>query len=517
VKITAPGWEIITNPSVRFRRGETTLPLPDPVRGGSIATLRSFVNVNEQDWILLTSWLLAAFRPAGATPFPYPLLSLFGEQGSAKTTTARIVRSLVDPSSADVRAEPREARDLAVAAKSSWVLAYDNLDHVLPWFSNALCRLSTGGAFAIRSLYTNDEEAIFSAQRPVILTGIEEVVSRGDLLDRSLLLSLPVIDKRSRRPEKEMWADFEAKRPAILGALLDAVVSALAALPRVTIAELPRMADFALWATAGESALGHKKQAFVEAYTASQSNANQVALEASLVATTLRAWWEKRLVAQAGDWDGTATELLTLLEAVDEKVTKRREWPKTGRGLSGELKRAAPNLRAAEIDIVFGERKNKARLLTIRTPEKKAARPSQPSPPSQPGNEAGSKSDGWGDGSQNGAGPTVTDKKGDDRPSDENANRHRPDALEFPFGDGSDGSDGWEAAIGGDPIAMIMKIVTAPRTGCPQCGVRDITIDAVDGSHSLTMCGACFTPIQESLASELAFSASTSEVKRWAS
>lgn len=39
-----------------------------------------------------------------------------------------------------------------IAANNSWCLAYDDLSHVPPWLSDALCRLSTGGGFATREL-----------------------------------------------------------------------------------------------------------------------------------------------------------------------------------------------------------------------------------------------------------------------------------------------------------------------------------------------------------------------------
>src|SRR6185369_1490440 len=109
------------------------------------------------DWVLLLSWLVAALRGRG----PYPLLAFHGEQGSAKSTASRVVRELCDPSRAAIRAAPREPRDLAIAATNNWVLALDNLSFVPVWLSDALCRLSSGGGFATRELYTNGEEAIF--------------------------------------------------------------------------------------------------------------------------------------------------------------------------------------------------------------------------------------------------------------------------------------------------------------------------------------------------------------------
>src|ERR1700738_3480378 len=123
------------------------------------------------------------------------------------------------------------------------------------WLSASLCRLATGGSCAVRQLYTDDEEVLFQAARPILLNGIEDIVSRADLGDRAIFLTLAPIGEAQRRAESELWREFELTRPHILGALLDAVVHGLRALDRVQLDRLPRMADFALWATACETAL----------------------------------------------------------------------------------------------------------------------------------------------------------------------------------------------------------------------------------------------------------------------
>jgi hypothetical protein len=87
------------------------------------------------------------------------------------------------------------------------------------------------------------------------LNGIEDVISRPDLGDRAIFLTLSPIGEAQRRPEADLWREFEIARPRILGALLDAVVHGLRAQGRVQLDRLPRMADFALWASACETAL----------------------------------------------------------------------------------------------------------------------------------------------------------------------------------------------------------------------------------------------------------------------
>lgn len=339
VQVTPQGWRIIADPPIRFRRSRGMLALPAPEPGGTIDQLRGFLNLDESAWRLVISWLVATLRPRG----PYPILALFAEQGSGKSTVGRLLRELVDPNAAPLRAEPRDGRDLMIAANNSWCLAYDNLSHVSPWLSDALCRLSTGGGFATRELYTDQDEVIFDSQRPVLLTSIEEIATRSDLLDRCLIVWLPAIPEDRRRSEAELFEAFRKVRPQIFGALLDAVSVALNCLPLIKLPGLPRMADFALWATAAETAFGWPSGTFMTTYQGNREFANEVALEASVVARPLL-----DLLDAQGEWNGSSGELLQVLEErIGDHARKLAGWPKHPRSLTGHLKRLAPNLRAA--------------------------------------------------------------------------------------------------------------------------------------------------------------------------
>jgi len=252
IEITPIGWQIVSTPPVRFRRPPGQLPLPLPQRGGSIMALQSLLNLASYgDFILVIAWLLAALRPAG----PYPLLALAGEQGSAKTVACKLLKSLIDPCAAPVRTLPREERELMIAANNIHTLALDNVSGLPAWLSDALCRLASGGSLAVRQLYSDDAEVLFEAARPMLLNGIEDVIGRPDLADRAIMLTLPPISDAQRRPEAELWSDFERARPGILGALLDIVAHGLARRSDVHLTSLPRMADFALWSAACETAL----------------------------------------------------------------------------------------------------------------------------------------------------------------------------------------------------------------------------------------------------------------------
>jgi hypothetical protein len=434
VMIDATGWRVIDNPPVRFRRASGMQPLPAPVRGGSIETLRPFLNVrSETDFVLVVAWALACLRNRG----PYPIIVLSGEQGSAKSTFSAILRKLLDPNTAPLRALPREDRDLFIAASNGHVLAFDNVSGLPAWISDTLCRLATGGGFAVRQLYTDQDEMLFDASRPVILNGIEDIVTRPDLADRAVFLTLEAIPEERRRPEAELWAVFEAERPRILGVLLDAVVEGLKRLPETHLPKLPRMADFALWATACETALW-PAGTFWSAYCGARDEAVQGVIEADPVAAAVCAMM--RTVRTV--WTGNASDLLGALAVeVGERITKSKAWPDSPRALSGRLRRVATFLRKIGIEIGFG-REGRARTRTITltaasvpaAPENEGERPSAPSASSAPEPKA-SPANGFAAASMR----TVADDA--DGPHADAAPTVRANSLKTIAGNGADGVD----------------------------------------------------------------------------
>jgi hypothetical protein len=364
VEIDCEGWRVIDSSPVRFRRAGGMQPLPIPTVGGSITQLRKFINVGDDaNWILCVSWLLAACRPKG----PYPVLVLQGEQGSAKSTMGKLLRRVIDPSVAPVRTCPREERDLLIAATNSWVIAYDNLSGIPQWLSDSLCRLATGGGFSIRALYTDSDEIFFNAMRPVALNGIDQLAERADLADRSLILNLPRIENSARRDEAKLYEQFELELPQILGALYTVLSSALAQLPNVSLANKPRMADFAMWATAAEQGLSLEPGAFMNVYEGNRIEAVRETLDADPVAAAILKLLGELTDQDQDIWEGSCGDLHRRLDTlVDERVKKSRQWPDGARGLSGRLRRLVTFLREVGITITFNPKGAKGvRTLTI--------------------------------------------------------------------------------------------------------------------------------------------------------
>ena len=340
--ITADGWAVCESPPVRFRRTPDTRPLPYPERGGSIGDLRPFLpNLTGDDFTLVFAFLLAALQPDG----PYPVLTVYGEQGWAKTSLLRILRALTDPHRAPTTPLPSSARDLFVSARNSHVQAFENVSKLSDAMSDNLCRLSTGGGMRTRALFTNSDEATFVGARPIMLEGIANFVVRPDLIDRSLIIALesPPGDRRTQR---ELGTEFERCGPRIFGALCDMLAAGVRRLPETRLLNPPRMADFATWTVAcGVEGLE-------AAYARNRQAALDVVLEHDLLARSLEA-----LMATRGEWRGAAHELL---DQIGEPA--RISDP---RALSDRLRRLAQPLRSHGILISHEPRKNRLREIII--------------------------------------------------------------------------------------------------------------------------------------------------------
>src|SRR5262249_15232235 len=188
-----------------------------------------------------------------------------------------------------------------------------------------------------------------------------EVITRPDLADRAILLTLAPIAERQRRPETALWREFELERPRILGALLDAAAHGLKMLPQVRLQQLPRMADFALWVAACETGF-RPAGAFEAAYSSNRREAIENIVEADPVAARVR-----EMMADRTQWAGSASDLLLAGANIagNPMVGNRSGWPKSPRALAGRLRRAQTPLRALGIEIVFG-REGRLGTRTIR-------------------------------------------------------------------------------------------------------------------------------------------------------
>jgi hypothetical protein len=385
VEIKPGSWRVVSpeDVAIRFRRTSTMRPLPEPIREGDINDLRRFLNFGDEEWRwrLLLTWLLFTFQPKG----PFPVLVLQGEQGCAKSTAARVLRALIDPSQAPLRLAPRDENNLLVAAKSSWVLAFDNLSGMPTWLSDCLCCLATGTAQSKRALYTDDEEHIIEATRPVIVNGIDDMTARPDFASRALAVALPQIQDEQRQEEAAFWADFFTAQPGILAGALSTVAGILAIREQVILAAKPRMADFARFGVAAEQVLGWPRGSFLDAYQASQADSAAVTLESNLVALAVHRFMNDPDL-DLPEWEDSASALLPRLAAqLGAGQERNRAWPVNASQLGNQLRRCAPILRryGIEADQIRSHGERRWRLTRVEA-DARAKTTSPPAPFREP-------------------------------------------------------------------------------------------------------------------------------------
>jgi hypothetical protein len=348
IEVTAGGWRVVQDPPILFRRGAGARALPVPVKGGSLEPLRNLVNAGDDaQWCLLLAWLVGTCMPQGA----FSHLALHGEQGSAKSTTALLLQSMLDPSDAGLNSPPKDEVDATVAALHAGILAYDNLSGCRAELADVFCRFSTGQGYRTRTLYQNLDVTVASVKIPIVLNGIDSTTMRGDLLERCITLRLPRIDPKDRLTEVGVWDTFAHVHPACLGALLDAVSTGLRNLPQVVLTDAPRMSDFCRWVVACEPALPWPEGRFIAVYQSKLTEANSDSADADSTASAILDWAQYRL-KPGKSIELSAKDLLLQLNEVTRDTPKDfRHWPASPEALAHRLPRLAPLLRAQGVEI----------------------------------------------------------------------------------------------------------------------------------------------------------------------
>ena len=340
VQISSGGWEVVSNPPVRFLRTNTMKPLPIPQRGGSLETLWHIANIPSECRLLVLAWLCECLRP----DTPFPVMELVSEQGGAKSTTQAALRKLIDPNTCELRAAPKTVEDIFVGAGVNWLVSYENISHLSSPMQDALCTLATGGGFAKRKLYSDAEESVITVKRPIVLNGIAVTVTAQDLVDRALSIELPTIT--DRQEVNELWEIFENEHSVMLGALLDQMANALQLLPQTQLpkADRPRLAEFARLGVALEKTGCYSPNSFMSQFNSRREEAISRTIDASPVAGAVVEWFEKNK-------DGRIQSVKEWLNTLDYfKPSRCDSWPRSAKGLGDALRRAAPALRQLGIE-----------------------------------------------------------------------------------------------------------------------------------------------------------------------
>jgi hypothetical protein len=349
VKINDKSWGVVGEPPILFNRYPHNQPQVMPAaKNGNVKLILNYINISDpEQQLLLLVYLISCFIP----DFPHAILVIFGPQGSAKSTLSKLLRRIVDPSFIEVASLPDSLRELVQALAHHAFLFFDNVSFVGEEVSDILCKATTGSGFVKRQLYFDDEDIIYNFKRSIGINGINLVATRPDLLDRSILLELEMIDESKRKQERELMDSFEKDLPLILGGVFDVIADTIKIKPTIKLLTSPRMADFALWGSAIAEALGYTKEDFLNAYQNNINKQTETILNENMVALALISFMEERSWQR---WEGTMSELLHKLTAYanfEDMNIKDKYWPKAPNVLSRTLNILKITLRSADISI----------------------------------------------------------------------------------------------------------------------------------------------------------------------
>lgn len=335
---------------VMFRRSSTMLSYPVPDVAGDLDRLWGHLNIDSAEREVVLGWVVAALILENA---PHPILCLGGEHGTAKTSAARTIQSLVDPTPLDARSLPADEGAWATSIRSGWVLTFDNLSELGRGVSDGLCKLSTGDAIVRRALYTNDEMSATKAYRALIITTMGLKGVEPDLEDRMVRVELSAIPPEARRPHSEVEAAWARDRPAVVAGLLDLAAKVHHRLPDVaTTGGLSRMADFNRVLVAIDEIRG--------TYGAARyrDSAAQAALD-----TLSEHPLPNAIVNGRREFESqTAGEIRLAMSLLKKEGGSRGRWPEDAREASDQLRRAAPAMRSLGWTVQDEGRANKAKV-----------------------------------------------------------------------------------------------------------------------------------------------------------
>ncbi len=338
IEITKEGWRIIKDPPVRFRRPSSMQPLPYPVKGGSLEDFRAVMNLSDDQWVLVQGFIVDMISPYGA----YPVLCFIGEGGRLKTKMTERIKKIIDPHSANIFSYPKNDVDTRIIIyENNLVVPFDNIRWLEPDESDEFCKVSTGAGWPQRKFYTQRELIIAHVLKPLILNGIRYFVTQTDLMDRDILIEPPLLT--TKITEKEATQTFSDIHPRALGGLLDVAVIGLKNYDS-TISSDTRMVDFARWVMACFGPEKGKK--FLELYKENKRSTLRHASEGNLLIDTLVAFMKDKR-----EWNGTATELLKVLESETKYCIKPKGWPASAISLSNKINELGLQIKECGIQI----------------------------------------------------------------------------------------------------------------------------------------------------------------------
>ena len=358
---------IVHTDEIFFKRGIDYKQQIDPDLNSPASNLLGYVkkhfNIStDEENILFTLYLVSCFIPN----INCPILNLYGEKGSGKSTFLRKVRDIVSPSSADLTGMPKNLDDLALRLCNTYYTCIDNCSSIRREFSDLLARSCTGGSITKRKLYTDSDETLVNIKTHVAINSVSMVAKESDLLDRSLILHLSRVESEEMLTEEKLWESFKKDMPQILGSIFNILAEVLYDDEPIETTRLVRLADWHEKCIKIGRCLDIDEEKVNEIIWNNQHNVNRITLDEDIISYTLISLLKRK----KGEYTGSMSDLLKTLKLEARQLAVSDSLlPKTPNHLSARLRKVQSNLEQ-EYGIVYSI-KNKGAFKEITIIKKK--------------------------------------------------------------------------------------------------------------------------------------------------
>ncbi|HAS6026990.1 TPA: hypothetical protein I7142_23735 [Vibrio vulnificus] len=227
--------------------------LPPLAEQGDWKKLLPYLNMEKKHQFLFIAWLLHTMTLVRDPDTAYPILVIYGGQGTGKSTFCkRIIRALLDPRAAKIKSFPNKKENLAIALQNEFTSIYDNMRSLTKSWSDYLCIVATYGVEEKRKLYSDGDSVKFDLHGSLVLNGIHDFIEEPDLASRSIYISMKQLSAEQRVNGKVMLQSLEEDLSEIYTGLLELLAKILDVLPTVSIKKAGRLNEFSRFLAAFE-------------------------------------------------------------------------------------------------------------------------------------------------------------------------------------------------------------------------------------------------------------------------
>ena len=292
------------------------------------------LNVPEPMRNAVLAWAISRWvSPTSASP----LLTVVGDAGSGKTTTAVRLQQLIDPmatmgSHEIILGLPDSPEELDMRTIGSSCVLYDNVSTISLKISNELCRISTGGGSIKRQLFTDQGLVVNSYMRSQIMTAVELPIMRYDLQTRSIFVQ-PQKITGAYRSEREMKREWNANIPKFRGFLINLACQVKELLAQGGYKATVRLSDYSIVAQAVDDVIERETGIKIDSLSSIEEATHQQALEAIPDIVEFMISNDSIISLEGG-----AKDILTEVQHYAErKNVSTRTWGDTGKWMGSIL------------------------------------------------------------------------------------------------------------------------------------------------------------------------------------